>query len=169
MISLIAAMGNNRAIGFDQDMPWNLPKDLAYFKQVTTGHTIVMGRKTFESIGRPLPNRKNIVLTRQKNIHLPEEVTIISSFDELLDIHKRAASEEIFIIGGGELYKQALPYAERLYITEINEDFEGDTFFPAFSKKDWKIVSEIPGVRDRENPYDYKFLTYERQQANRGV
>lgn len=163
MISLIAAIGNNRAIGFKQDMPWTLPRDLAYFKKVTSGHTIVMGRKTFESIGRPLPNRKNLVLTRQKDFHFPEGVRLISSLDEVLRPDKNRPSEEIFIIGGGELYKQALPYADRLYITQINENFEGDTFFPSFSEEDWEIISKTPGIRDERNPYDYKFLIYERR------
>src|SRR5699024_11154585 len=162
MISLIAAMGSNRVIGADNDMPWSLPRDLAHFKKVTTGHTLVMGRKTFESIGRPLPNRRNVILTRQTNLQLPEEVEIISNLDTVFEWTRENPEEEIFIVGGGELYKQALAYANRLYITRINEDFEGDTFFPTFNKDEWKIVEKTQGITDQNNPYDYTFLTYER-------
>lgn len=165
MISLIAAMGNNRVIGLNNDMPWHLPKDLAHFKKITTGHTIVMGRKTYESIGRPLPNRKNIILTRQASLRFPEEVMTVSSLETVLKWNEENPEEEIFIIGGGNLYKQALPYADRLYITEINEDFDGDTFFPAFDKLEWDVVDETIGERDINNPYDFKFITYERRNS----
>lgn len=165
MISLIAAMGNNRVIGLNNDMPWHLPKDLAHFKKITTGHTIVMGRKTYESIGRPLPNRKNIILTRQASLRFPEEVMTVSSLETVLKWNEENPEEEIFIIGGGNLYKQALPYADRLYLTEINEDFDGDTFFPAFDKLEWDVVDETIGERDINNPYDFKFITYERRNS----
>jgi|SRR5690625_1204377 len=165
MISLIAAMGNNRVIGLNNDMPWHLPKDLAHFKKITTGHTIVMGRKTYESIGRPLPNRKNIILTRQASLRFPEEVMTVSSLETVLKWNEENPEKEIFIIGGGNLYKQALPYADRLYLTEINEDFDGDTFFPAFDKLEWDVVDETIGERDINNPYDFKFITYERRNS----
>lgn len=165
MISLIAAMGNNRVIGLNNDMPWHLPKDLAHFKKITIGHPIVMGRKTYESIGRPLPNRKNIILTRQESLELPEEVMTVSNLETVLKWSEENPEEEIFIIGGGNLYKQALPYADRLYITEINEDFDGDTFFPAFDQEEWEIVDETIGERDINNPYDFKFITYERRNS----
>lgn len=160
MISLIVAMGKNNVIGLNNDMPWHLPNDLAHFKKVTTGHTIVMGRKTYESIGRPLPNRKNVVLTRQQN-NFPEEVTIIN---ELNDVYRwsEQSEEEIFIIGGGHIYKQSLPFADRLYVTQINETFKGDTFFPEFSNDEWKLIAQTKGIKDENNPYDYDFLQYDR-------
>lgn len=163
MISMIAAMGKNRVIGHGNDMPWHLPKDLAHFKKVTTGHTVIMGRKTYESIGRPLPNRKNVLLTRRKKIDVPGNVTIIRSIETIFKWEEEDPTREYFIIGGGELYKQMISSADRLYITEINESFHGDTFFPKIYLDEWEVVSEITEQRDNNNPYDLKFLIYERR------
>lgn len=162
MISLIVAMDKNRVIGFNNDMPWHLPNDLRHFKNITTGHTVVMGRKTFDSIGRVLPNRKHIVLTRS-NQSFPEEVEIVRDLDSILQYAKENESEEIFIIGGGELFKQMLPYADKMYITLIEESFEGDVFFPEFAHSEWELVEKEKGEKDEQNPYDYYFLTYERK------
>lgn len=127
-------MANNRVIGKNNQMPWHLPEDLQHFKQTTMGKPIIMGRKTFESIGRPLPGRHNIVITRQDD-YQPEGVSVAATFDEA----KRLAGnvEEIAVIGGGQLYKQLLPIADKLYLTEINIDVEGDTYFPHWEKGDW--------------------------------
>lgn len=160
MLSLIVAIGNNRMIGSDNDMPWHIPKDLQYFKEVTNGHTIIMGRKTFESIGRPLPNRRNIVLTRQElNI---DGVEVIHELNDIFKIVEKHPNDEIFIGGGGNLYEQTISHADRLYITHIDEDFEGDTLFPEFSKSEWKQVSKTKGEKDDKNPYDYYFTVYDR-------
>lgn len=158
MISLIVAMGKNRVIGLDNKMPWHLPADLAYFKKVTTGHAIIMGRKTFESIGRPLPNRTNIVLTRDKNL-LIEGCQIIDSVEEAL---KLAENEMIFVIGGSEIYKQFLPFANKIFITKINENFTGDTFFPELSD-DWQQTSSEKHIPDVKNKYEYEFQVFQKK------
>lgn len=161
MISLIVAMDRNRVIGKDNKLPWHLPADLAYFKRITMGHPIIMGRKTFESIGRPLPGRENIVVTRNRSFQ-PEGCTVIHSID---DIQKIAAErdKEVFVIGGAELFQASLPFADRLYITKIDASFPGDTFFPSFYEEDWRLVSSEKGPKDEKNPYDYVFLLYERK------
>ncbi len=160
MISFLVAMDENRVIGLNNDMPWHLPADLAYFKKTTTGHTIIMGRKTYESIGRPLPNRKNVILTRDQN-YKAENCIVIHSVDEALAL-MNDNDEEYFVIGGTEIFQQLLPYADRLYITHIYETFAGDTYFPPFDSEEWKIVSREQGIRNEKNPYDYEFLIYEK-------
>jgi dihydrofolate reductase len=127
IISIIAAVSNNNVIGKDNKLPWHLPGDLKRFKELTTGHTIIMGRKTFESIGRPLPSRRNIVVTRNKD-YKADGVEIIHSIKEALDLVKN--EDEVFIIGGEEIYKLALPMANKIYLTRINKEYDGDAFFP---------------------------------------
>lgn len=155
MISLIVAISRNNVIGKDNQLPWHYKSDLKYFKDVTTNHTVVMGRNTFESIinrnGKILPNRKNVVVTRNKNFNYPD-VEVINNFDEYL---KRDFDEEIFIIGGSEIFKSSLPYADRLYITWINKDFEGDVFFPEYNEEDYQLISQ----RDED---ELSFCVYER-------
>src|SRR5699024_10301829 len=119
------------AIGYKNEMPWHLPNDLRFFKEKTTGHTIVMGRKTFESIGRVLPNRHHIILTKSRN-ELPEEVEVFQDIEQVVQL-SRQTDEELFVIGGGNIFKQMLKYADRLYVTIINEAFSGDVFFPNIS------------------------------------
>lgn len=162
MISLLVAMDRNNVIGFENDMPWHLPNDLKYFKEKTTGHTIIMGRKTYDSIGRPLPNRKNVILTRQTT-EFPNDVEVIHSIEEIYEWQKSHPNEELFVIGGGDIFKQVLPFADRLYITKIDEAFEGDTFFPKFSLSDWKLTTSIKGEKDSKNNYDYYFQQYDRK------
>lgn len=162
MLSLIVAMDNNRVIGSNNDMPWHLPNDLRYFKERTTGHTIVMGRKTFESLGRVLPNRKHIVLTRSTDT-FPDEVMVVRHLDEILAYVKEHKDEQIFIIGGGEIFKQMLPYVHKMYITLINGDFPGDVFFPPFDETEWELISKQKGEKNDKNPYDYYYLVYERK------
>src|SRR5690625_2433710 len=162
MLSLIVAMGANNVIGYENDMPWHLPRDLKFFKETTTGHTIIMGRKTFDSIGRPLPNRKNVVLTRQEN-DFPNEVEVIHNLETVFNWNQKYPEEEFIIIGGGELYKQVLPYVDRMYITKINENFKGDTYFPKIQENDWIITNKEKGIKDEKNPYDYYFLQYDRK------
>ncbi|TDB50315.1 MULTISPECIES: dihydrofolate reductase [Bacillaceae] len=158
MISLIVAMDNNRLIGKENDLPWRLPADLQYFKQTTTGHTIVMGRKTFESIGKPLPNRRNVILTGNKDYH-HEGVKVIHSVDDLISLEEES---ELFVIGGATVYEQTMNVATRLYVTHIEEAFEGDTYFPEIDSSVWKEVSKKQGVKDEKNPYVYYFTVYER-------
>lgn len=159
MISLIVAMGKNNEIGLNNKMPWHLPNDLQYFKQRTTGNIVIMGRKTYESIGNPLPNRKNIVLTRQ-NLNLPEDVEIIHSIGDIKRIASENKGKTIFVIGGAEVYKQTMPLADQLFITQINESFEADAFFPAFNRSEWNKVFSKKGLRNAKNDYDYTFLQF---------
>ncbi|OIR61085.1 dihydrofolate reductase [Bacillus sp. FMQ74] len=164
MISFIFAMDANRLIGKDNDLPWHLPNDLAYFKKVTSGHSIIMGRKTFESIGRPLPNRENIVVTSAPASEFPG-CTVVSSLQDVLDIC--SGSEECFVIGGAQLYTDLFPYADRLYMTKIHHEFEGDRHFPEFDEGDWDLVSSEQGIKDEKNPYDYEFLVYEKKNSSK--
>lgn len=159
MISLIFAMDRNRVIGKNNCMPWRIPEDLAYFKKKTLGSTVVMGRKTFESIGKPLKGRKNIILTRNKE-YTKDGCQTVTSIEKVME--EIGDGEETFIIGGAEIYSMFLPYAEKLYITYIDHEFEGDTYFPEIDCEEWKIVSRIPGERNEKNPYDYYFDVYVR-------
>src|SRR5690625_4711624 len=163
MISLLVAMGKNHVIGFENDMPWHLPGDLKYFKEKTTGQTIIMGRKTFDSIGRVLPNRRNVVLTRQET-DFPDGIEVIQDIDLIYQWNKKNPEQEFFVIGGGNLYEQVLPYADRLYITEIDELFHGDTYFPSFKADEWELTSKVKGEKNNHNSYDYYFLQYDRKQ-----
>lgn len=160
-ISLLLAMDRNNGIGLGNKMPWRLPADLAYFKALTLGHTIVMGRRTFESVGsKPLPGRRNVVLTRDSSFRA-EGCETAHSLEEALQ--RYAGEEELFIVGGGEIYAKSMPYADKLYITVIDHEFEVDTHFPQVNEAEWRIASEKPGVRDERNPYDYVFRVYERR------
>lgn len=152
--SLIVATTQNNVIGKDNQMPWHLPADLAWFRQNTTGKPVIMGRKTFESIGHPLPKRINIVLSRQPFEH--EGVTWKDSLESAVDFVKD--SEEIVLIGGGELFKQYLPKADKLYLTQIQAEIEGDTFFPELNWNEWKIEYDEYRQADENNVYDLRFL-----------
>lgn len=162
MISLLVAMDQNRLIGRNNQLPWHLPEDLRYFKKTTMGHTIVMGRKTFESIGKPLPGRENMVMSRNRNFQ-PEGCVVIHSWEPVMERNSRNPDQEIFVIGGQRLFEQAIAFADRMYITEIDEQFEGDTFFPAFDPSEWQLISKTKGKKDDQNPYDYSFCVYERK------
>jgi dihydrofolate reductase len=160
MISMIWAMDRNRLIGKNNAMPWRLPGESAYFRKTTMGHPILMGRKTFESLGsKPLKGRENIVLTRDSSYEA-EGCTIIRSFEEAL-IRGRG-EEEFFVIGGSEVYTRFLPYADRLYVTRIDHEFEGDAYFPVYNEAEWRLVSQENGVTDERNPYAYTFYIYDR-------
>lgn len=161
MISHIVAMDQNRVIGKDNRLPWHLPADLAYFKKVTMGHAIIMGRKTFESIGRPLPGRENVIVTRNRSFQA-EGCTVIHSIEEVRQFAAKR-NDEVFVIGGAELFQATLPFADRLYITKIEANFPGDTFYPDFEESEWQLVSYTKGIKDEKNPYDYAFIVYERK------
>lgn len=160
MIHLIVAKSENNVIGHNNQLIWHLPNDLKHFKEITTGHPIIMGRKTFESIGRALPNRKNIVITRNKDYKI-EDVEIAYSLEEAIGKAKKT-DENIFIIGGGKIYEQAMIFADILEITEVHEQFEGDTFFPEIDPKVWREKSRINYKKDQKNKFDHSFVRYER-------
>jgi dihydrofolate reductase len=157
MLSLIVAHSKNRVIGIENRLPWNLPSDLKYFKETTLGKTIVMGRKTFESIGKPLPGRRNVVLTSEKSWQVPE-IEVIHSLDDIKNL-----SGEVIFIGGSTLYKQVLPIIDRMYITKIEHEFEGDAYFPNYTNNEWISVAKEKGIKDEKNRYDYYFEVYERK------
>lgn len=161
MISHIVAMDQNRVIGKDNRLPWHLPADLAHFKKITMGHAIVMGRKTFESIGRPLPGRENVVVTRNRAFQA-EGCTVLHSLEAIFQFAAKRG-DEVFVIGGAELFQATLPFADRLYITKIEASFPGDTFYPAFDESEWQLVSYAKGIKDEKNRYDYAFTVYERK------
>ena len=160
MISLIAAIGKNNELGKNNTLVWSMPTDLKFFRQKTSGHPVIMGRKTFESIGRPMPNRRNIVITRDLNYE-KHGIEIVHSLKEALDLIPHT-NEEIFIIGGEEIFKQAMPLANRLYITHIEaEDREANVFFP-FISSEWKEISREEHQKDDKNPFDFTFSIYEK-------
>ena len=159
-LSILVAMGRNRVIGRDNRLPWRLPVDLQRFKTLTMNHAIIMGRKTYDSIGRALPGRRSFVLSRSTRFH-PEGVTVVRSLDEALAACE--GEDEVFVIGGGSLYQEALQRADRLYLTQIEADFEGDVFFPEVDLGEWNLVAEERYPSDEGNPYSVSFRTYERR------
>ena len=159
-LSIVVAMDENRLIGKDNKLPWHLPADLAYFKKITTGKSIVMGRKTYDSIGRPLPNRRNIVISRNSKT-LITGCEVLTSIDEVLSTTKD--EDEVMIIGGASLCEQLLPQVSRLYITKIEGEFDGDVYFPEYDESDWRQVSCEYHLPDDSNQHAYHFLVLERQ------
>ena len=159
-LSIVVAMDENRLIGKDNKLPWHLPADLVYFKKITTGKSIVMGRKTYDSIGRPLPNRRNIVISRNSKT-LITGCEVLSSIDEMLSITKD--EDEVMIIGGASLCEQLLPQVSRLYITKIEGKFDGDVHFPEHNEADWRRVSCESHLPDDLNEHAHHFLVLERQ------
>ena len=157
-ISLIAAVARNGTIGREGRLPWRLPDDLARFKRLTLGHTVLMGRRTWESLGRSLPGRRNVVLTRDASFAAPG-VEVIHSVEAG---RRLCAGEEVFVIGGAAVYAAFLPFADRLHITHVDADVEGDAAFPAIDPLQWRLVEETPGSVDRTNPLPHRFAVYER-------
>ena len=161
-LSLIVAMDRNRLIGSANGLPWHLPADLAFFKRTTMGKPVVMGRKTFESIGKPLPGRKNIVVTRDSAFVAAGSV-VVGSVEQAIE--SCATSPEIMLIGGASLYRQTLERADCLYVTRIHHEFDGDTWFPAFDESLWRIESREDFEADSQNPYAYSFVKYVRENS----
>jgi dihydrofolate reductase len=159
IISLVAAIAENRVIGQGGKLPWHLPDDLRRFKRVTVDHTVIMGRKTFEEIGHPLANRRNVVVSRNPGFR-PRGVTVVPSLDEALALG--ATEEEVFVVGGGEVYSQALPRADRLYLTVVHATPEGDAVFPVFDQQAWALVEEERHPADGRHPFAFTFRTYHR-------
>jgi dihydrofolate reductase len=164
-IALIAAVAENGCIGINNKLPWYLPEDLKYFKAVTSGKPVIMGRSTFDSLGRPLPNRSNIVITRNPEYQAPEGVHIVHSLDAALRIAESiahiAGNDEIVIIGGAQIYTEALPRVHRLYLTEVKKQVEGDAFFPTWDKSEWQEIGRDPHHYE-PTQLDYSFVVYER-------
>lgn len=167
-IALIWAMSRNRVIGRNNALPWHLSEDLKYFKRVTMGKPVIMGRKTWESIGRPLPGRTNIVITRNADSTVPEGVKVVTSLDEAIRMAENVAliegCDEAVVIGGAEIYAQALPRADRLYLTQVHAEVEGDAFFPEFDIEQWNELAREDFPAAGPNPYDYSFVILERPQ-----
>ncbi len=159
ILSIIVAIAKNNAIGKDNQLLWHIPEDLKYFKKLTTGHAVIMGRKTFDSIGRALPNRQNIVITRSAPQPGVEGVIYVSSLQEAISV---AQGDEVFVIGGESIYRAAMPLAQRLYITHVQADFDADTFFPTIGEE-WKIVEKQDTKTCEKSGLNYTFVTYEHE------
>ncbi|SIT14548.1 dihydrofolate reductase [Chryseobacterium ureilyticum] len=160
MTTIVVAMGEKNEIGFENQLLWHLPKDLKHFKDLTSGHPIIMGRKTYESIGKPLPNRTNIVVSRKKD-WFEEGILIVGSLKEALKFAKKI-DEEVFVIGGGNIYEQTMDLVDKLEVTLVKADLEADTFFPKIDEKIWKKTNEVCHEKDEKNGYDFCFQTFER-------
>lgn len=161
MLSIIVAKAKNNIIGKDNQLIWHLPEDLKRFKQLTTGHTIIMGRKTFESLGKVLPERKHIVFSQNPDFKIHDEnVQVVHSMLEIQEYIEN--EEENFVIGGAMIYNLLMPYVTKMYVTEIAQDFEGDAFFPRIDTNIWKEISREKGIKDEKNPLDYEYAVYEK-------
>jgi len=158
-ISLIVAMSRNRVIGRDGGLPWRLSSDLKRFKQLTMGHHLLMGRKTFESIGRVLPGRQTIVITRQTD-YRPDGVEVAAGLEQAIELAR--GDSELFITGGGEIYRIALPLVQRIYLTWVDADVQGDTLFPEWNEAEWQLVLDEPHAADEKNDYPHHFRVYDR-------
>ena len=162
IISLIVAAAENNAIGKDNKMMWHLPIDMKFFKNTTWGFPVIMGRRSFAAMGdKALPGRQNIVITRQKDYKAPGAV-VVNSLDDALFVARDADTKEVFVIGGGEIYKEALPKASRLYVTRVQAVLQGDVFFPSFDEKKWKLVSSREVKADDKHAYDFTFQVWEK-------
>lgn len=157
IVSLVAAASDNNVIGKNNTLPWRLPADMKFFKTLTMGHTVIMGRKTYDSMGKPLGGRKNVVITRNKDFKA-EGCVVVPSIDEAL---KLCASEnEVFIIGGAEIYRQSIKMADKIYLTRVHGDFDGDAFFPDIPAAEWDEIEHTDYEADEKNPVSYSFLIF---------
>lgn len=161
MLSIIVAKAKNNIIGKDNKLVWHLPEDLRHFKELTTGHKIIMGRKTFESLGRVLPERKHIIFSQNPDFKVKDEnVEVVHSLLQIQELIE--GEEQPFVIGGAMIYNFLMPYVKKMYVTQIDQEFDGDAFFPVISENTWKEVSREKGTKNEENNLDYEFVTYER-------
>jgi dihydrofolate reductase len=161
MITMIAAAAENNALGKDNDLVWHLPDDFKRFKRLTSGHHIIMGRKTFESFPKLLPDRTHVIISRKKD-YSPENTIVVHSMEEALKVSK--LDDEAFIIGGGEIYKMGMEHADRIELTRVHGEFEADTHFPEIDKSEWEIVKDQFHDKDEKHDYSFTYLTYERKQ-----
>lgn len=157
MITLIAAAAENNALGKNNDLIWHLPDDFKRFKAITSGHYIIMGRKTFESFPKPLPNRTHVIITRQKNYN-PENCIVVNSLEKAIEMCPK--NEDVFVIGGGEIYQQSIAIADKIELTRVYSTFEADTYFPEIDTTIWELVSEEFHPKDEKHLYDFSFQTY---------
>lgn len=163
VLSFIVAVSDNNAIGVNNQLPWHLPEDLKFFKRTTLGKPVIMGRKTYESLGKPLPGRLNIVLSQSGNVTLPDEVLLYDSLTEATERVEEEPVEEAFVIGGGKIFELAIPYVDRMYITRVHTIIEGaDAFFPDIDHTHWKMTWEEKHTKDEKHKFDYTFQHYER-------
>ena len=167
IVSLIVAIPSNLVIGKNNNLIWNLPKDMKFFMETTTGHPVIMGRKNYESIPekyRPLKNRVNVIITRNKS-YKAEGCIVVNSIEESLNALEKSKINEAFVIGGGEIYKRFLEkkLIQRMYVTHINESFDGDTYFPEINFKEWNTTQIMSHTKDQENPHDFKVMLYEKK------
>lgn len=159
IVSIIVAASKNNAIGKDNELLWHMPADLKFFRKTTSGHPVIMGRKTFQSVGQALPKRRNIVITRQANFQA-ENIEVVGSLDEALAACE-TEKDEVFIVGGAQIYEQAIPLTDKVYLTRIHHEFEdADTFFPDLNDDEWQLEEVEHHESDEKNPYDYSFLLY---------
>jgi dihydrofolate reductase len=163
-ISILVAMAKNRVIGRNNALPWQLPPDLRRFKELTMGHHIVMGRKTYESIGRPLPGRTNVIITRQAGYQVPGAI-VVASIDQALKVCSagKEVDQEIFVIGGAQIYRQSLGLCQRIYITEIQQEFDGDTLFPELNQQEWREISREKHRLNDDDGLEYHFVALDRR------
>jgi dihydrofolate reductase len=159
-VTMVAAIGENNAIGKDNDLLWYLPKDLRHFKTITNGHTVIMGRKTFDSVGKPLPNRRNIIITRNTDLQI-EGTEVVHTIEDALELAKEDG--EVFIIGGEEIYKIAMKHTDKIYLTVVHESFEADAFFPEIDKNLWVETASEKHLPDEKNNLSFTFSTLERK------
>ncbi|UCH14495.1 MAG: dihydrofolate reductase [Bacteroidales bacterium] len=162
IISHIVAVSENNVIGKSNKLPWHMPADMAYFNRVTKGHYVIMGRNNYESEGKALKDRINIVITRNREFKIDDGI-IVYSINEALDIPEKKKEKEVFIVGGGNIYKQSIDITDRIYLTRIHTIIEGDVFYPELNMLQWKLLSEISNKKDNMNPFDYTFYIYERK------
>jgi dihydrofolate reductase len=162
VLKILVAFDENRVIGKNNALIWHLPADLKRFKALTTGHVIIMGRKTFESIGRPLPNRTTVVISRQQDLKI-EGVILAHSVEEAILKAKSISRDDIFIVGGAEIYQLSLPLADQILVTQLHDIFEGDAFFPEISPAIWEVAEQERGVTDEQNAYQFSYITYARK------
>ena len=161
MLSIIVAVAKNNAIGKDNDLLCHLPEDLKRFKRLTTGHNIIMGRRTFESLGRVLPNRHHVILCNDMQMNIDDQNVEILEDISMLDKYINS-DEENFVIGGATIYRLLMPYCKKMYITEMDKEFEADVYFPEISLSEWKVTDREQGPEDGENDFEYEYVTYER-------
>ena len=161
MLTIIAAVSENNALGKDNQLLWHLPEDFNRFKTLTSGHYIIMGRKTFESFPKPLPNRTHIIITRQPNYQAPQGCVVVSSLEKAMELCP--ANEEAFVIGGGEIYQQAINIVDKIDVTRVHTSIDADTFFPEIDTNIWKLVFEEFHPKDEKHAFDFTFLTFVRR------
>jgi dihydrofolate reductase len=164
MLTLIAATSTNNALGKDNQLVWHLPDDFKRFKTLTSGHYIIMGRKTFESFPKPLPNRTHVIITRQKDYQVPEGCLVVPSLEKAIAISPK--NEEIYIIGGGEIYKQSIDIADKVELTRVHTEVEADTFFPEIDLEKWEIAFEEYHAKDEKHAFDFTFQTFIKANRN---